>query len=62
MTPAQHDVVGPASAVGAIGFAAIPWVSNLEVVLRISASVVALVVGAFTLYHYCNIYFRKKKP
>jgi hypothetical protein len=60
MAAPQHSAVGPLSAAGAVGFAAVPWVANLEIVLRISASAVALVVGLFTLYHYYSIYLRKK--
>ncbi len=61
MTP-QHDITGTAAGVaGTIGFAALPWVADLETVLRIGSYALSLVVAAITLYQYYNIYFRKKK-
>lgn len=60
MGATQHDVAGPSGAAASVGLATVTWVANLEVVLRISASVLTIVVAAFTLYHYYNVYFRKK--
>lgn len=62
MSPAHHDVAGPVGAVGAIGLAAVPWVVNLEMVLRIGSYALSIAVAGFTLYHFYNIYIRKKAP
>ena len=51
MTP-NHDIAGPTSIVGAVGFAAVPWVSNLELGLRIVALALSIVASIYAIYHY----------
>ena len=60
MAPAHTDVAGPAGAAGAIGLAAVPWVVNLEAVLRIGSYVLSIAVAVVTLFHFYNVYIRKK--
>jgi hypothetical protein len=60
MTLAHSNVAAPTGAAGAIGLATVTWVANLELVLRISASALTVAVAIFSLYHYYNIYIRKK--
>lgn len=60
MAPTHHDVAGPVGAAGAVGLAAVPWVVNLETVLRIGSYALSIAVAVFTLFHFYNIYFRKK--
>jgi len=59
--PQHHDLAGPAGLVSSVGLASVAWVGNLEVVLRISASILTILVACCTLFHYYNVYFRKKK-
>jgi len=57
---APHDIAGPAGAAVTAGFAALPWVANLETVLRIGSYFLSCVVAVITLYHFWNLYWRKK--
>ena len=51
MTP-HHDIAGPTSIVGAVGFAAVPWVSNLELGLRVVALALSIVASIYAIHHY----------
>ena len=57
----HHDIAAPVGAGATLGLAALPWVANLETVLRIGSYALSIVVAGFTLYHFYTIYFRKPK-
>jgi len=59
MTP-HHDIAGVVGTASAVGLAAVPWVVNLETILRISSYTLSIVVAITTLYHFWNVYWRKK--
>ena len=49
---AHPDIAGPTSIVGAVGFAAVPWVSNLELGLRILALALSIAASIYAIDHY----------
>jgi hypothetical protein len=61
MSAPHSAVAAPTGAAAAVSLATVTWVANLELILRISASALTVAVALFSLYHYYNIYIRKKK-
>jgi hypothetical protein len=56
----RGDVAGPTGAATSVSLAAVTWIANLEIILRIFGTLLTIAVASLTLYHYYNIYFRKK--
>ncbi len=48
----HHDIAGPLSITSAVGFAALPWVSNLELGLRLLALGLSIVASWYAIQHY----------
>jgi hypothetical protein len=51
MTP-NHDITGPVSLASAVTLAGVPWISNLELGLRILALVLSVAASWYAIKHY----------
>lgn len=48
----QPDIAGPVSLTTAVSFAALPWVSNFELGLRILALSLSVAASWYAIQHY----------
>ncbi len=56
----HHDIAGVVGTASAVGFAAVPWIVNLETILRIGSYALSMAVAIATLYHLYTVHIRKK--